>query len=470
MASDESDELPMLTGLARGISASIELSNLPSSHRRTRRAQDHHSFSGPVQPINNRFFSGPLQRNNIIIANSNNAGRAASASLHEGFYSGPIRIKNEASSSSAIRPPASTPVRRRESGLANEHLLRSGPLGRCDDPFCTTCPLYFDRPQPGTRPFYSSLQQQVSPGFVGKLKKPFVDAISWGLANMPGVMNPHTKRVQQWNKFFLLSCLLAVFVDPLFFFILSVNQEFRCIYFNYAFAKAITVLRSATDLVYFCHMLLQCHLAYLEPSSVGSGVLNDKPKQIIKHYLTGWFILDFIVVLPLPQIMIWVIIPDVLGKEYGANFAKNFLRIIILLQYFPRMIRFFPLLAGNSPTGFIFETAWSNFFINLLLFLLVAHVVGSCWYLFGLQGFECSRGERICRPSCAPWFIHFVSTPEMLERQQSYLNEGMERGAPRRNITMDCIYDTRGFKKSGHGLPLSSDFLVLKKRLKLSAQ
>lgn len=30
----------------------------------------------------------------------------------------------------------------------NEHLLRSGPLGRCNDPYCTTCPYY---PQPSPR-------------------------------------------------------------------------------------------------------------------------------------------------------------------------------------------------------------------------------------------------------------------------------------------------------------------------------
>lgn len=26
----------------------------------------------------------------------------------------------------------------------NEHLLRSGQLGRCNDPYCTTCPLFYD--------------------------------------------------------------------------------------------------------------------------------------------------------------------------------------------------------------------------------------------------------------------------------------------------------------------------------------
>lgn len=41
---------------------------------------------------------------------------------------------------------------------------------------------------------------------------------------IPGVMNPHAKVVQQWNKFFIISCLVAIFVDPLFFFLLSVQK------------------------------------------------------------------------------------------------------------------------------------------------------------------------------------------------------------------------------------------------------
>lgn len=38
------------------------------------------------------------------------------------------------------------------------------------------------------------------------------------------IMNPHTKVVQQWNKFFVISCLVAIFIDPLFFFLLSVEK------------------------------------------------------------------------------------------------------------------------------------------------------------------------------------------------------------------------------------------------------
>ena len=42
------------------------------------------------------------------------------------------------------------------------------------------------------------------------------------------IMNPHAKIVQQWNKFFVVSCLIAIFIDPLFFFLLSSQQV--CLY------------------------------------------------------------------------------------------------------------------------------------------------------------------------------------------------------------------------------------------------
>ncbi|KAL6493463.1 hypothetical protein OROGR_032242 [Orobanche gracilis] len=50
---------------------------------------------------------------------------------------------------------------------------------------------------------------------------------------------------------------------------------------------------------------------------------------------------------------------------------------------------------GQSPTGLIFESAWANFVINLLMFVLASHVVGPCWYLFGLQ-----RVNQCLRNAC----------------------------------------------------------------------
>ncbi|KAK9996715.1 hypothetical protein SO802_021401 [Lithocarpus litseifolius] len=278
----------------------------------------------------------------------------------------------------------------------NEHLLRSGQLGVCNDPYCTVCPTYDN---------FRAAQQKNSkassvfdPKFHNVL---YGDAKGWARRTfsilqqyIPGVMNPHTKVVQRWNKFFVISCLVAIFVDPLFFFLLYVLKDNKCIIINWPMTTTIVVFRSMTDLVYFFHMLLQFRLAYVAPESrvVGAGELVDHPKKIALNYICGYFFIDLFVVLPLPQIIILLILPKSLG---GANYAKNLLRAAVLVQYIPRLYRFLPLLAGQSPSGFVFESAWANFIINLLTFMLSSHVVGSCWYLFGLQ-----RVNQCLRVAC----------------------------------------------------------------------
>ncbi|KAG2661908.1 probable cyclic nucleotide-gated ion channel 20, chloroplastic [Panicum virgatum] len=276
----------------------------------------------------------------------------------------------------------------------NEHLLMSGPLGQCDNPDCVNCPpacknkRHFHR---GSNALDNKLHNTIS-GHVGGWKK----KIEKILSNIP-IMNPHAKVVQQWNQFFVISCLIAIFIDPLFFFLLSVEQANKCIVLNWNFATALAVVRSVTDAIYFLHMLLQFRLAYVAPESrvVGAGDLVDEPKKVAVHYLRGYFSLDFFVVLPLPQVMILLVIPKYVGLS-GANYAKNLLRATVLLQYVPRIIRFVPLLDGQSANGFIFESAWANFVINLLMFVLAGHVVGSCWYLFGLQ-----RVNQCLRDACS---------------------------------------------------------------------
>ncbi|KAK4479263.1 hypothetical protein RD792_014774 [Penstemon davidsonii] len=285
-------------------------------------------------------------------------------------------------------------------GGKNEHLLKSGQLGMCNDPYCTTCPTYYHvkgrhKHSRTSEIFDAKFHNMINGDAKGWAKR----MCSFLHPYIPGVMNPHARVIQQWNKFFVISCLFAVFIDPLFFFLLSVEQDNKCIVLNWTLTTTVVVLRSTTDFIYLLHILLQFRLAFVAPESrvVGAGDLVDDPKKIAKNYLFGYFLIDLFVVLPLPQIIILLILPDSLGAT-GANYAKNLLRAAILVQYVPRLYRFLPLLAGQSATGFIFESAWANFFINLLTYVLASHVVGSCWYLFGLQRVnQCLRNA--CRDS-----------------------------------------------------------------------
>ncbi|KAJ4974230.1 hypothetical protein NE237_007404 [Protea cynaroides] len=311
----------------------------------------------------------------------------------------------------------------------NEDLLNSGPLGACNDPYCTTCLSDYNFKAKDRK------KSKDSGLFDPKLHNAFYrEGCARRIFNflhlfIPSVMNPHAKVVQQWNKFFVIACLVAIFVDPLFFFLLTVQEDNKCIVVDMLMTKTLVIFRTVTDFIYFLHMLLQFRLAYVAPESrvVGAGDFVVHPKKIALHYLCGYFFIDLFVVLPLPQIMILVVLPEYVGSS--ANFAKNLLRATLLLQYIPKLYRFLPLLAGQSPTGFIFESAWANFVINLLMFILAGHVVGSCWYLLGLQRvnkclqeacnesqqkfckefIDCGHGEKIANFVIQPEWLSWVN-------------------------------------------------------------
>ncbi|XP_048226748.1 probable cyclic nucleotide-gated ion channel 20, chloroplastic isoform X3 [Ricinus communis] len=328
----------------------------------------------------------------------------------------------------------------------NEHLLRSGQLGVCNDPYCTTCPTYYN--------FKPAEQKHLTASAIFDSKfhnALYGDAKGWATRftsflkrYIPGVMNPHTKVVQQWNKFCVICCLVAIFVDPLFFFMLSVQQENKCIVINWPLTTTIIVFRSMTDFIYLLNILLQFRLAYIAPESrvVGAGELVDHPKKIAMNYLCGYFLVDLFIMLPLPQIIILLVLPNGLGSS-GANYAKNLLQAAVLVQYVPRLYRFLPLLVGVSPSGFIFETAWSNFFINLLTFILSGHVVGALWYLFGLQ-----RVNRCLRDACR----HSSIWPECMQFIDCGHGNNVERNASNskwKNWTQSNVNASACFTEDG---------------------
>ncbi|KAL5730975.1 hypothetical protein ACHQM5_003746 [Ranunculus cassubicifolius] len=212
---------------------------------------------------------------------------------------------------------------------------------------------------------------------------------------VPGIISPHATVVQKWNKVFTISLMGALFVDPLFVFLLSVDEEFKCINFDFPLGRTMAVFRSITDCLYLLHMLLQFRLAYVDPGSraVGIGELVDQPKKIFLRYLYGYFSMDVLAVFPLLQIILFG------GLSSGYNFMNSWLEPILVLQSGLRLYRFTLLvITGNSLSEFMRETASGNYLLNICFCGMSAQLVGSYWYLFGIQRIkECLR--NVCAMS-----------------------------------------------------------------------
>ncbi|KAI8020935.1 putative cyclic nucleotide-gated ion channel 5 [Camellia lanceoleosa] len=200
------------------------------------------------------------------------------------------------------------------------------------------------------------------------------------------IFDPQDKLLQLWNKLFVGSCILAVFVDPLFYYLPVIDQSSACLGIDRKLASTATSLRTIIDAFYLLHIALQFRTAYIAPSSrvFGRGELVIDPAKIAKRYLRSYFIIDFLAILPLPQIVVWRFLQRSEGSDVLAT--KRALLYIIFIQYIPRFVRILPLASELKRTaGVIAETAWAGAVYYLLLYMLASHIVGAFWYLLSVE-------------------------------------------------------------------------------------
>ncbi|KAF0931800.1 hypothetical protein E2562_005772 [Oryza meyeriana var. granulata] len=219
--------------------------------------------------------------------------------------------------------------------------------------------------------------------------------------------DPRGQLIHLWSKIFLAACLASLFVDPLFLYLTGTSQN-MCIEFKYSLALTLSMIRSLLDLFYAAHIFFRFRTAFIAPSSrvFGRGELVIQPCKIARRYLAGSFWFDLLTALPLPQFMVWIVIPKL--KESATANRKNVLRFSIIFQYLPRLFQIFPLTRQIvMATGVMTETAWAGAAYNLILYMLASHVLGALWYLFSVQRQEACWREacHVEGPSCQTLFF-----------------------------------------------------------------
>ncbi|KAI0527093.1 hypothetical protein KFK09_002691 [Dendrobium nobile] len=275
------------------------------------------------------------------------------------------------------------------------------------------------------------------------------------------IFDPQDEFLLRMNRLFVISCILAVSVDPLFFYLPVYDQDSNCLNIDRNLAYISTTMRTFIDSFYLLRMALQFRTAYIAPSSrvFGRGELVIDPAQIANRYLQRHFIVDFLAVLPLPQIAgaFWYFLAverqddcwRLACSNYGGC-SKDFLYC-----------------SNNHPEGF---DQWFNasgqvlnnqcsadgdnppFDYGIFGQALTAGIVSSrkfvakfCYCLwFGLQNLRVEE-MRIKRRDSEQWMHHRLLPQELRERVRRYDQYKWQetRGVDEENLVQSLPADLR---------------------------
>ncbi|KAH9625288.1 hypothetical protein KSS87_009046 [Heliosperma pusillum] len=218
------------------------------------------------------------------------------------------------------------------------------------------------------------------------------------------LVDPRSDRVKKWNRIILVARGVALAIDPVFFYALSIGRGGSCLYMDGVVAAAVTVVRTCVDAVHLWHVWLQFRLAYVSRESlvVGCGKLVWDPRAIAAHYvrsLSGfWF--DLYVILPIPQVIFWSLVPMLLRQDQ-VRFLMTILLLIFLFQFLPKVYHSIALMRRmQKVTGYIFGTIWWGFGLNLIAYFIASHVVGGCWYVLAIQRVAACLAQQCKHRNC----------------------------------------------------------------------
>ncbi|BFG13911.1 hypothetical protein CerSpe_001860 [Prunus speciosa] len=246
-------------------------------------------------------------------------------------------------------------------------------------------------------------------------------------AKIKKICNPQGQYGHIWNKMFVISCVFAVSLDPLFFYILIIDQQNKCLQMDKMLQTVALVLRSLTDIIFLLHFIYEiCDgpktqtkkkslssgtklaldtLKTMAPNTQSNGQSNSKveigehsgPKSKIRlidaQELMPWLsvsiIIDFFALLPIPQLLIVVTFDKTRGFGYLEH--QKVMNILLLGQYLPRMYRI--LISSKElkwTTG-----KWVKGLFYFFLYILASHILGAFWYFSSIQR-EISCWHQAC--------------------------------------------------------------------------
>ncbi|XP_034221179.1 cyclic nucleotide-gated ion channel 1-like isoform X2 [Prunus dulcis] len=210
------------------------------------------------------------------------------------------------------------------------------------------------------------------------------------------IFDPQGAFLPLWNKIFVIACVVAVSLDPLFFYIPNINEQYKCLGKDKKLRTTALLLRSLMDLTFVIHMAHQIRVtekivASEQVARRGKADWLCRRQELVRAI--PWFsiLVDFLAALPIPQVAIGVVFFKRRSFEY---FRKvGIMTSLILFQYLPRVYRIY--VSYEELTRI---KRWVRGAFNFFLYILASHVLGGFWYFFSIQR-EISCWHQACQKS-----------------------------------------------------------------------
>ncbi|KAL5555187.1 hypothetical protein UlMin_037423 [Ulmus minor] len=189
------------------------------------------------------------------------------------------------------------------------------------------------------------------------------------------VLNPWESSPRLWSKIFIVSCVIGVLIDPLFLYIPIINEGKKCLRRDETMKNLALVLRSITDFAYIWHIFVRLQSALKMAKKLDLSILTGLP--------WSYLLIDILAILPIPQVVVLVFFSKMAGSK--SLTSRKFLNILLLLQYFPRILRIY---LSAKELGRAFDSLtrriWVRGAFNFFLYIIAGHVFGAFWYFYSI--------------------------------------------------------------------------------------
>ncbi|TQE06742.1 hypothetical protein C1H46_007611 [Malus baccata] len=214
----------------------------------------------------------------------------------------------------------------------------------------------------------------------------------------------HEENIPWMNRIFVIACMVAISIDPLFLYIPIIDGESKCLGVDKKLRIVALLFRSLIDITYILHITFQIRQAIKSSSPDHQSHPNEQTitwkvkcfdlfeslHKIFEKLSWPSIIIDVLAVLPIPQVLMGAVDFKMGGSRYLDKI--KIVNVFLLVQYLPMLYGIYQVDRKFRKN----TSVWIKGAFYFFLYILSSHILGAFWYLFSIQR-ETDCWHQACR-------------------------------------------------------------------------